>query len=161
LSFSDLNSTGIQARVRRIFPVVLFFGLSFGVPAVSQETAANDYPGNNLRLEWESAVPGRVVKVVNGKSERISFRIWIGENVSQVKFGISRKDRSLGITISPEDAVVHEGIASSVAEFTIPRGMPLGRHDLVIRVMEIGTDRMIGAGILPFILLPSGLECMC
>ena len=140
---------------------MLFFGLSFGVPAVPHETAAGDAPGSNLRLEWESAVPGRVVKVVNGKTERIPFRIWIGENVSRIKFGISRKDRSLGITISPEDVAVHEGIAGSVAEFTIPRGMPLGRHDLAIRVMEIGTDRMIGTGTLPFILLPSGLECMC
>jgi len=162
LSFSDLNSTGIQARVRRLFLVVLFFGLSFGVPAVPQETAAGEsYPGSNLRLEWESEVPGRVVKVVNGQPKRILFRIWTGENVSRIRFGISRKDRSLGITISPEDAAVHEGIAGSAAEFTIPRGMPLGRHDLAIRVMEIGTDRLIGTAILPFILLPSGLECMC
>jgi hypothetical protein len=74
---------------------------------------------------------------------------------------ISRKDRSIGINISPEEVAVHEGIAGSSVEFNIPRGIPLGRHNLAIRVIEIGTDRLIGTGILPFILLPSGLECMC
>lgn len=158
LSFSNLNSSRIKARIRHIFPFVLFFGLS----SVPQEAAAGEsYSGSNLRLEWESEVPGHVVKVVNGKQERISFRIRAGENVSRIKFGISRKDRSSGINISPEEVAVHEGIAGSIAEFNIPRGMPLGRHNLAIRVIEIGTDRLIGTGILPFILLPSGLECMC
>lgn len=112
-------------------------------------------------MEWESEAPGHVVKIVNGKPERISFRIRAGENVSRVKFGISRKDRSIGINISPEEVAVHGGIAGSFAEFNIPRGMPLGRHNLAIRVLEIGTDRLLGTAILPFILLPSGLECMC
>jgi hypothetical protein len=162
LSFSNLNSTRIKARIRRILSVVLFFGLFFGFPAVPQETAAGESnSGSNLRLEWESEVPGHVVKVVNGKPKRISFRIRAGENVSRIKFGISRKDRSIGINISPEEVAVHEGFAGSIVEFNIPRGMPLGRHNLAIRVIEIGTDRLIGTGILPFILLPSGLECMC
>ena len=162
MSFSNLNSTRIKARIRRIFPLVLFFGLSFGVSYDPQEAAAGEsYSGSNLRMEWESEVPGHVVKVVNGKPKRISFRIRAGENVSRIKFGISRKDRSIGITISPEEVAVHEGIAGSIVEFNIPRGMPLGRHNLAIRVIEIGTDRLIGTGILPFILLPSSLECMC
>lgn len=160
MSFSDLNSTRI--RIRRIVPLVLFFGLFFGVPHLPQEAAADARdPGSNLSLEWESEAPGRVVKVVNGKPARISFRIRTGENVSRIKFGISRQDRSTGITISPEEVAVHEGIAGSSVEFTIPRGMPLGRHDLAIRVMESGTDRLLGTGVLPYILLPSALECMC
>jgi hypothetical protein len=162
LSFNNLNSTRIKARIMRIFPVVLFFGLSFGVSYDPHEAAAAEsYSGSNLRIEWESEVPGHVVKVVNGKPKRISFRIRAGENVSQIKFEISRKDRSMGINISPEVVAVHEGIAGSIVEFTIPRGMPLGRHNLAIRVIEIGTDRLIGTGMLPFILLPSSLECMC
>jgi len=141
---------------------VLLFGLSFGFSSVLQEVAAGDsYSGNDLRLEWESEVPGRVVKVVNGEPVRILFRVRTGERVSRIKFGISRKDRSIGITISPDEVAVHEGIADSFAEFNIPRGIPLGRHDLAIRVIEIGTDRLLGTGILPYILLPSGLECMC
>ncbi len=160
--FSNLSNTGIKSRMKRIFPLVLFLGLSFGVSPVLHEAAAGESSsGSNLKLEWESPVPGRVARVVNGKPERISFRIWTGENVSRVKFEISRKDRSIGITISPEEVAVHEGIASSFAEFAIPRGMPLGRHNLAIRVLETGTDRLLGTGILPFILLPSSLECMC
>lgn len=159
MSFSNLN-TRMKARIRRIFPLVFFFGLFFGASYVPHVDAASE-SGSNLKLEWESEVPGRVVKVVNGKPARISFRITTGENVSRIKFGISRKDRSIGITISPEEVAVHEGIAGSFAEFNIPRGMPLGRHNLAIRVIEVGTDRLLGTGILPFILLPSGLECMC
>ncbi len=160
--FSDMNSTPVKARIRCIFPLGIFFALSFGVSSVPQEAAAVEpHSGGDLRIEWQSEVPGHVVKVVNGKPERISFRIRAGENVSRIKFGISRKDRSIGITISPEEVAVQEGIAGSIAEFTIPRGMPLGRHNLAIRVIEVGTDRLIGTGILPFILLPSGLECMC
>ncbi len=141
---------------------MLFFGLFLGVSYVTHEAAASEpSSGSNLQLDWESGVPGHVVKVVNGKPERISFRIRAGENVSRIKFGISRKDRSIGITISPEEVDVHEGTAGSIAEFNIPRGMPLGRHNLAIRVIEIGTDRLIGTAMLPFILLPSGLECMC
>lgn len=157
MSFSNLN-----ARIRRIFPLVLLFGLIFSVLYVPREAAAGaSNSGGNLRIEWESEVPGRVLKVVNGKPMRIHFRIRTGENVSRVRFGISRKDRSIGITISPEEVTVHEGVAGSSAEFNIPRGIPLGRHNLTIRVIEIGTDRLLGTGILPFILLPSGLECMC
>ncbi len=161
MSFSNLHAR-MKARSRRIFSLALLFGLFFGVSSVLQEAAAGESsPGSSLRLEWESEAPGRVVKVVNGKPEQISFRIRTGENVSRIKFGISRKDRSIGITISPEEAAVHEGVAGSVVKFNIPRGMPLGRHNLAIRVIEIGTDRLLGTGILPFILLPSGLECLC
>lgn len=145
-----------------MFPLVLFFGITFGVSYGLHEAAAGEsFSGSNLKLEWESEVPGHVVKVVNGKPKRILFRIRAGENVSRIKLGISRKDRSTGITISPEEVAVHEGIAASIAEFNIPRGMPLGRHNLAIRVMETGTDRLIGTATLPFILLPAGLECMC
>ena len=157
--FSNLN-VRMNARIRRIFPLVLIFGLFLGVSCVLQEAAAGE-SGSNLNLEWGSEVPGRVVKVVNGKPERIYFRIRTEGKVSRIKFNISRKDRSIGITISPEEVDVHEGRAGSFAEFNIPRGMPLGRHNLMIRVIEIGTDRLLGTGILPFILLPSGLECMC
>ncbi|MHB8843586.1 MAG: hypothetical protein ACYC7L_02465 [Nitrospirota bacterium] len=143
-------------------PLVLFFGLSFGISNVSHEAAAGEsFSGDSLKLEWESEAPGRVVKVVNGQPKRISFRIRTGEHVARIQFGISRKDRSIGITISPEEVAVHEGIAGSIAVFSIPRGMPLGRHNLAIRVTETGTDRLIGTGVLPFILLPSGLDCMC
>ncbi len=160
--FSNLSNTGIKSRMKRIFLMVLFVGFSFGVSSVLHEAAAGESSsGSNLKLEWESAVPGRVVKVVNEKLERISFRIMVGENISRIRFGISRRDRSAGITISPEEVAVHEGIAGSIAAFNIPRGMPLGRHNLAVRVTEIGTDRLLGTGILPFILLPSSLECMC
>lgn len=162
MSFSNLNSTRIQARIRRTFPLVLFFGLSFGVSNVSHEAAAGEsFSGSSLNLEWESEAPGHVVKVVNGQPKKICFRIRTGERVARITFGISRKDRSIGITISPEEVAVHEGTAGSFAEFNIPRGMPLGRHNLAVRVMETGTDRLIGTGVLPYILLPSGLECMC
>lgn len=160
--FSNLNSTRIKAWIRRSFPVVLLFGLSFGVSYDPHGVvAAESNSGRNLQMEWESEAPGQVVKVVNGKPKRISFRIRAGENVSRIKIEISRKDSSIGITISPEVVAVHEGIAGSIVEFNIPRGMPLGRHNLRVRAMEIGTDRLIGTGTLPFILLPSSLECMC
>ena len=162
MSFSNLNTTLLKARIMHIVSAVLFFGLSFGVSYDPQEAAGGEpSSGSNLRMEWESEAPGHAVKIINGKPERRSFRIRAGENVSRIKFGISRKDRSIGITISPEEVAVHEGIAGSIVEFNIPRGMPLGRHNLAIRVIEIGTDRLIGTGILPFILLPSSLECMC
>lgn len=157
--FSDLNDR-MNTRIKRIVPLVLLVGVILGVSCVLQSAEAGE-SGSNLHLEWESEVPGRVVKVVNGKPERIYFRIRTEERVSRVKFGISRKDRSIGITISPEEAAVREGSAGSFVEFNIPRGMPLGRHNLAIRVIESGTDRLLGTGILPFILLPSGLECMC
>lgn len=148
-------------RIGTIFPLVLFFGLFFGDSSVPQEAVADESEGGNLRLEWESGAAGRVVKVVNGKPARIAFRISVEEKVSRIKFGLSRKNRSIGITISPEEVSLHEGIAGSTVEFDIPRGMPLGRHDLAIRVMEAGTERLLGTGILPFILLPAALECMC
>ncbi len=162
MSFSNLN-TRMKARIRRIFPLVLLLGFFFGVPHVAHADAAGKSgSGSDLKLEWESEVPGQVVKVVNGQPARISFRIRTGENVvSRIKFGISRQDRLIGINISPEEVAVHEGIAGSIVEFKIPRGIPLGRHNLAVRVLETGTDRLIGNGILPFILLPSGLECIC
>lgn len=161
MSFSDPN-TRRKVRIRGMFPLVLLVGLSLGVSSVPHDAAAGEPgSGSSLRMEWELAAPAPVVKVVSGRPERISFRIRTGENVSRIRLGISRKDRSIGITISPDEVAVHEGIAGSMAEFNVPRGMPLGRHDLAVRVLEVGTDRLIGTGILPYILLPSGLECMC
>ncbi len=161
MSFSNQNTTGIQAWIRPLFLLVLFLGLFFGVSLLQEAAAGESSTGSSLQIEWESVAPGHAVKVVNGKPARISFRVITGENVSRVKFGISRKDRSIGITISPEEVDIHEGIAGSIVEFDIPRGMPLGRHNLEIRVIEPSSGRVIGTGILPFILLPSGLECMC
>jgi hypothetical protein len=66
-----------------------------------------------------------------------------------------------GIRIVPEQADMHEGTATSAVEFNVPRGMPLGRHDLSIMISDAATDREIGRGVIRYILIPSKVDCLC
>jgi len=115
-----------------------------------------------IRFRWEASEPGRTVeKIVTGERRTVPFYVSTTGTVSRVKFSILPGSGLPGIRILTEEANVQEGTAMSAVEFNVPRGMPLGRHDLLIRMSDPATDHEIGKGVIPFILIPSGLDCLC
>lgn len=115
-----------------------------------------------IRFQWEASEPGRTVeKIVTGERRTVPFQISATGKVSRVKFSILSGSGLPGIRILTQQASVQEGTAVSAVEFNVPRGMPLGRHNLLIRISDPVTEQEIGRGVIPFILIPSGLDCLC
>ena len=152
--------------------VTLFIVLIVDVPltlsgncrAPTVQAAETDVVTSNINIgfQWSPTKPGWTVeKVFSERPVTVPVEITAEGNVSRVKFTIPQEYKAFGISISNEVAEVKGGKADSTVIFDMPIGLPLGRHDLVIRIMDTETGEEIGSGTIPFILLPSEFECMC
>lgn len=121
-------------------------------------------------FSWSVAAPtgasgqtsaGGPLRVTNERPLTVSFSFMVKGDVSKVRFRISRSDRDNGVTLLDETAKVRGDVASSRLLLDIHRGVPLGRHDLNIEVFDAAKKVKIHTGKIPYILLPSGAECMC
>jgi len=151
-----------QAMMACVFTGILlsvFSGMQgYRVDASETEMAAPD----SVEFEWISTPPGqRVIKVATETEIMVPFRVKTKGGVSRIKFSVPRKFIALGIRVRDSVVTVKSGIASSAVLFNVPRGMPLGRYDLVIMIIDPASNKEIGNGTIPFILLPRGVECMC
>lgn len=137
----------------------VFSGMQgYPVDASETERAAHD----NVEFEWISTPPGqRAVKVTTETRIAVPFKVRVKGEVSRIKFLVPKKFMAFGIRVKDEVIAVKEGISGSAVLFNVPRGMPLGRHDLVIMIIDPVNNKEIGSGTIPFILLPQGIECMC
>ena len=163
----------IEATVRRrVVPVVFLTAIAGVQPDIplghigTQVAEAKDVDASThapkVEFQWYPTIPGKTVQEVTTETEvAIPFKFRIKERVSLVIFTISKEYRAFGIRIVKRTAHVREGAAISKVDFNVPGGMPLGRHSLVIRVIDSDTGKEIGQGEIPFILLPSGIECLC
>lgn len=98
--------------------------------------------------------------VTEERPKVIPFSFRVGGSVSEVRFLISDRDKVKGITLLEETAKVKDGVASSRLSFNILDGMPLGRHDLVVQVLDAVRGAKICSVTIPYIILP-GAACMC
>ena len=163
----------IAAAVRKLVVPVVFLTAIAGVqPDIplghigTQIAEAKDVDtfthAPKVEFQWYPTIPGKTVQEVTTETEvAIPFKFRIKERVSMVIFTISKEYRAFGIRIVKRAVHVKEGAAISKVDFNVPRGMPLGRHSLVIRVIDSDTGEKIGQGEISFILLPSGIECLC
>ncbi|MEJ2697561.1 MAG: hypothetical protein P8013_13060 [Candidatus Sulfobium sp.] len=101
------------------------------------------------------------MKVTNERPVTVLFSFAVKGDVSKVRFTISRSDRDDGVTLLEDTVKVKGNIAASHLLLDIHRGIPLGRHDLYIQAFDAVKNVKILTGKLPYILLPSGSECMC
>ena len=105
--------------------------------------------------------PGQTLKVTNERPLTVRFSFTVKGDVSNVRFTISRSDRDNGITLLENAVKVKGNVATSRLLLNIHRGVPLGRHDLYIQAFDAERNVIIFTGKIPYILLPSGSECMC
>lgn len=118
--------------------------------------------GKVVAFRWFPTVSGwKTQRVVAGTEFDVPIEVEVQGDVSEISFAISAKFRDFGIGFEKETSEVLKGKAHSRVVFRIVEGMPLGRHDLGIRIFERRTGREIGSGSIPFIILPSDLECLC
>lgn len=104
---------------------------------------------------------GRPLRVTNERPMTVFFSFTVKGDVSRVRFAISRSDRDNGVTLLEDTVKVRNNVAASRLLLNIHRGIPLGRHDLYIKVFDAVKNVKILTGKIPYILLPSGSECMC
>lgn len=124
--------------------------------------ASEDQKGILSGFEWTPTEKGRrFQKVSTNKPISIPFEVYIKELISKVSFSISGDFKGFGIHIKDETAAVNDGRTGSLVIFNVPSGMPFGRHNLVISVTDTISGNIIGSGFIPFILLPSGFDCLC
>lgn len=104
---------------------------------------------------------GKPLKVTNERPLTVFFSFMVEVGVSKVRFTISRSDRDNGVTLLEDTVNVKDNVAASRLSFNIHRGVPLGRHDLYIQAFDAERNVKILTGKIPYILLPTGSECMC
>lgn len=111
------------------------------------------------QFAWHANRPGITrAQIALGRATRLRFEFKLkNADGTKVKFGISRKYAEMGISITPNDVTVTNGMAKSRAEFSCPPGMPLGRFDMLVVMVDANTKKVLGKGIIQFMLLPAGV----
>lgn len=113
-------------------------------------------------FEWTPQAPGqKVVKVITETAAVVKFKVNIKGDAVKLRFSITKQFTDFGIRVKNEVVESKNGIAESSVVFYVPRGLPLGRHDLIIIIIDATDNREIGRVAIPFLLLPQGIECMC
>lgn len=115
-----------------------------------------------IGFEWTPQAAGqKFIKVMTETETYVKFKVDIKGAATKLRFSIPKKFTDFGISVINEAAGSKKGIAESSVLFKVHRGMPLGRHDLIILISDATDDREIGRVIIPFLFLPQGIECMC
>ena len=155
------------ARVSPAIYLVLAVFISFlceGSPCgeASEKKGSISTGGEVWEFRWTPTSKGlSVERIVARKKVVVPIEISLTGNIAEVIFIIPSKFRAFGISMEPQVAEVKDGKAHAGVAFFILEGMPLGRHDLIIEVLDGLSRTRIGSVKLPFILLPSDLECLC
>lgn len=124
-----------------------------GVKAAEAAEASPDFA-------WHPNRPGiKRAQVALGRASALKFEFTFKSRpgVSQVKFGIPKKFVAMGIKIEPAEVSVTDGLAASKAVLRVPPGMPLGKFDIPVVVVDAKTGQELGRGEIPIMLLPAGV----
>ncbi|MEJ2688894.1 MAG: hypothetical protein P8130_02860 [Deltaproteobacteria bacterium] len=114
---------------------------------------------SGAEFAWHANRPGITrAQIALGRATRLRFEFKLNNADGQdVKFGISKKYAEMGISISPNAVTIADGMANAAAEFSCPPGMPLGKFDMLIVMVDAKTKKELGRGFIPFMLLPAGV----
>lgn len=124
---------------------------------VMKEAQAGE--SDSAKFAWHANRPGITrAQIALGRAVTLKFEFTLSESstVSRVKFGIPKKYADMGIKIDPGQVDVQNGMAASKSIFTVPPGMPLGQFNMPIIAVD-ETNKEIGRGTIPFMLLPAGV----
>lgn len=111
------------------------------------------------QFAWHANRPGITrAQIALGRATSLRFEFSLqNANGKNVKFGISKKYAEMGISIAPNAVTIADGMAQSMAEFSCPPGMPLGKFDMLVVMVDAETKKELGRGFIPFMLLPAGV----
>jgi hypothetical protein len=104
---------------------------------------------------------GQTLKVTHERALTVQFSFIVNENVTKVRFALSRSDGEEGVSLLEEEVGAKDNVATSRLLLNIHRGVPLGRHDLYIQAFDAIKNVKIQTGKIPYILLPGDTECLC
>ncbi|MDA8086490.1 MAG: hypothetical protein M0Z59_05215 [Nitrospiraceae bacterium] len=151
---------GLRVIIYLVSCLVIVFGAALsggGIQSGTRTAYAEAAPGANF--SWHANRPGITrAQIALGRATRLRFEFAVkNADGTRVKFGIPREFAEMGIKISPEEVTVVNGMARSNAQFSCPPGMPLGRFDMLVVMVDAKTKKEIGRGIIQFMLLPAGV----
>ncbi|MHB8881614.1 MAG: hypothetical protein ACYC69_08940 [Thermodesulfovibrionales bacterium] len=109
---------------------------------------------------WHPNRPGiKRAQVALGRASTLKFEFSLKAKpgVTQVKFGIPKKFATMGVKIDPSGVSVTDGLAASKAVLRVPPGMPLGKFDIPVVMIDAKTGQELGRGEIPIMLLPAGV----
>ncbi|MDA8088073.1 MAG: hypothetical protein M0Z75_15420 [Nitrospiraceae bacterium] len=155
-----IEMTGLAMKRAIAAVIVLLASLLPALPAVSSGASAAQGAGTEKDSCGIISPASGPLLVTEERPKIIPFSFMVRGSMAEVRFLISEKDKVKGITLLEETAKVKGGVASSRLSFNILDGMPLGRHALVIQVIEASGGAKICSGTIPYIILP-GAACMC
>ena len=130
-----------------------YTGSLYGVKTAEAAEAAPEFA-------WHPNRPGiKRAQVALGRASTLKFEFSFRAKpgVSQVKFGIPKKFVTMGIKIDPAEVTVADGLAASKAVLRVPPGMPLGKFDIPVVMVDAKTGQELGRGEIPIMLLPAGV----
>jgi hypothetical protein len=153
--------------MKTVFGVaVLVIMVAFGVPHITSH-AGSHYGVKTAEaaeatpdFSWHPNRPGiKRAQVALGRASSLKFEFSLKAKpgVTQVKFGIPKKFVTMGITIDPVEVSVIDGLAASKAVLRVPPGMPLGKFDIPVVMVDAKTGQELGRGEIPIMLLPAGV----
>ena len=155
----------MRKRVRPVFKLFvcpsLFLAFAFGLTLAAagiQKSASVAFAATN-GFAWHANRPGITrAQVALGRATRLRIEFAVkNANGKQVMFGIAREYAQMGISIVPKAVTISNGVARAQVEFQCPPGMPLGRFDMLVVMVDAKTKQEMGKGIVPFMLLPAGV----
>jgi hypothetical protein len=149
-------------RLRVLIIAAIALGCFAPQPGGALQGQKTHGDGRVVAFRWFPAVAGQqTVRVFADTEVAIPIEAEVEGNISEVIFEIPSKFKTFGIAVEKPFSAVQGGKARSKVLFRIIGGMPLGRHDLVVHILERSSKAGIGIGSIPFIILPSDLECLC
>lgn len=143
-----------------VWGTVIGLGLIFsGFAGQTGIGAAQAEVTSDAQFAWHANRPGITrAQIALGRGTSLKFEFLLpNANGKNVKFGISKKYAEMGISIAPNAVTIADGKANSMAEFSCPPGMPLGKFDMLVVMVDATTKKELGRGFIPFMLLPAGV----
>lgn len=124
---------------------------------MNQEIITQALATEQTEFEWFPNRPGITrAQIALGRAVTLKFEFRLkGQDASKVLLGIPKRFADMGIFISPKEVSVKDGVAKSMAIFSIPPGTPLGKFELTIVTVDAKTKKELGRGEIPFMLLPA------
>lgn len=111
------------------------------------------------QFAWHANRPGVTrAQIALGRATTLRFEFTVkNAEGRQVMFGIPKEYVQMGISIIPKQVTIKNGMAQAKAEFQCPPGMPLGKFNMLVVMVDAKTKKEMGRGIIQFMLLPAGV----
>ncbi len=151
---------GFRVFIHLVSFLAIVFGVALAGSGLQKGTTVAFADGTGgTQFAWHANRPGITrAQIALGRATRLRFEFAVkNAEGRQVMFGIPREYVQMGISIVPKAVTVKNGMARAKAEFECPPGMPLGKFNMLVVMVDAKTKKELGSGIIQFMLLPAGV----